>query len=172
MTPYPLGHRALAKCVTKILKKPYFCSAKTGPQEVVLFLTLEVILFLTLERPKSGTKTNSPAYIYTHIYIERERNREREREIERDRERQKDRERERERKKKKREKERGERKKSAPCRHTSKCHAGNVAAAGFGALGQQDAWFLSMLRYPSLWPRHGSQQVCWEEKRLRAEHVP
>ena len=35
-----------------------------GPQEVVLFLTLEVVLFLTLERLKSGTKTNSPAYIY------------------------------------------------------------------------------------------------------------
>ena len=28
---------------------------------MVLFLTLEVVLFLTLERPKSGTKTNSPA---------------------------------------------------------------------------------------------------------------
>ena len=49
-------------------QKPYFCSAKMVPQEVVLFLTLEVVLFLTLERPKSGTKTNSPAYIYIYIY--------------------------------------------------------------------------------------------------------
>ena len=45
------------KCVTKILKKTYFCSAKMVPQEVVLFLTLEVVLFLTLEGLKSGTET-------------------------------------------------------------------------------------------------------------------
>ena len=32
------------------------------PQEVVLFLTLEVVPKLTLERPKSGTKTNSPKF--------------------------------------------------------------------------------------------------------------
>ena len=38
---------------------------------MVLFLTLEVVPKLTLERLKSGTETNSPAYIY--IYIERER---------------------------------------------------------------------------------------------------
>ena len=50
-------------------QKPYFCSAKTGPQEVVLLLTLEVVLFLTLERPKRGTKTNSPAHIYIYIHI-------------------------------------------------------------------------------------------------------
>ena len=37
---------------------------KWSPQEVVLFLTLEVVLFLALERLKRGTKTNSPAYIY------------------------------------------------------------------------------------------------------------
>ena len=36
------------------------------PQEVALFLTLEVVLFLTLERLKRGTKTNSPAYIYIY----------------------------------------------------------------------------------------------------------
>ena len=41
---------------------------KRAPQEVVLFLTLEVVPKLTLERPKSGTKTNSPAYIYIYIY--------------------------------------------------------------------------------------------------------
>ena len=41
---------------------------KWAPQEVVLFLTLEVVLFLTLERPKSGTKTNSPAYIYIWLW--------------------------------------------------------------------------------------------------------
>ena len=39
------------------------------PQEVVLFLTLEVVPKLTLERPKSGTKTNSPAYTYIYIYM-------------------------------------------------------------------------------------------------------
>ena len=41
------------------------------PQEVALFLTLEVVLFLTLERLKRGTETNSPAciYIYRYIYI-------------------------------------------------------------------------------------------------------
>ena len=37
---------------------------KWAPQEVVLFITLEVVLKLTLERLKSGTKTNSPVYIY------------------------------------------------------------------------------------------------------------
>ena len=31
---------------------------------MVLFLTLEVVPKLTLERLKSGTETNSPAYIY------------------------------------------------------------------------------------------------------------
>ena len=39
------------------------------PQEVVLFLTLEVVPKLTLERPKSGTKTNSPAYIYIYLSL-------------------------------------------------------------------------------------------------------
>ena len=38
------------------------------PQKVVLFLTLEVVPKLTLERPKSGTKTNSPEYIYIYAY--------------------------------------------------------------------------------------------------------
>ena len=48
----------------KSSKKPIFVVRKWAPQEVVLFLTLEVVPKLTLERPKSGTKTNSPAYIY------------------------------------------------------------------------------------------------------------
>ena len=61
-------HQLTPKCVTKILKNPYFCSAKMVPEEVVLFLTLEVVLKLTLESQKSGTKTNSPAYIYIYIY--------------------------------------------------------------------------------------------------------
>ena len=34
---------------------------------MVLFLTLEVVPKLTLERLKSGTETNSPAFIYTLI---------------------------------------------------------------------------------------------------------
>ena len=38
---------------------------KWAPQEVVLFLTLEAVPKLTLERLKSGTETNSPAYMYT-----------------------------------------------------------------------------------------------------------
>ena len=42
-------------------KNPIFVVRKWAPQEVVLFLTLEVVPKLTLERPKSGTKTNSPA---------------------------------------------------------------------------------------------------------------
>ena len=47
---------------------PIFVVRKWAPQEVVLFLTLEVVPKLTLERPKSGTKTNSPAYIYIYIH--------------------------------------------------------------------------------------------------------
>ena len=39
------------------------------PQDVVLFLALEVVLFLALERLKRGTKTNSPVAIYIYIYI-------------------------------------------------------------------------------------------------------
>ena len=54
----------------KSSKNPIFVVRKWAPQEVVLFLTLEVVLFLTLERPKSGTKTNSPAYIYIYIWVE------------------------------------------------------------------------------------------------------
>ena len=49
-------------------KNPIFVVRKWAPQEVVLFLTLEVVPKLTLERPKSGTKTNSPAYIYIYGY--------------------------------------------------------------------------------------------------------
>ena len=48
-------------------KTLFFVVRKWAPQEVVLFLTLEGVPKLTLERPKRGTKTNSPAYI--HIYI-------------------------------------------------------------------------------------------------------
>ena len=48
----------------KSSKNPIFVVRKWAPQEVVLFLTLEVVPKLTLERPKSGTKTNSPIYIY------------------------------------------------------------------------------------------------------------
>ena len=53
----------------KSSKNPIFVVRKWAPQEVVLFLTLEVVPKLTLERLKSGTKTNSPAYIYMCIYI-------------------------------------------------------------------------------------------------------
>ena len=52
----------------KSSKTPIFVMRKWAPQEVVLFLTLEVVLFLALERLKSGTKTNSPAYIYICVY--------------------------------------------------------------------------------------------------------
>ena len=48
----------------KSSKTHIFVVRKWSPQELVLFLTLEVVLFLTLERLKRGTKTNSPAYIY------------------------------------------------------------------------------------------------------------
>ena len=47
-------------------KNPIFVVRKWDPQEVVLFLTLEVVPKLTLERLKSGTETNSPAYIYIY----------------------------------------------------------------------------------------------------------
>ena len=57
-------------------KNPIFVVRKWAPQEVVPKLTLEVVPKLTLEvvpkltleRPKRGTKTNSPAYIYIYIY--------------------------------------------------------------------------------------------------------
>ena len=50
----------------KSSKNPIFVVRKWAPQKVVLFLTLEVVPKLTLERPKSGTKTNSPAHIYIY----------------------------------------------------------------------------------------------------------
>ena len=50
----------------KSSKNPIFIVRKWDPQEVVLFLTLEVVPGLTLERLKSGTETNSPAYIYIY----------------------------------------------------------------------------------------------------------
>ena len=54
----------------KSSKNPIFVVREWDPQEVVLFLTLEVVPKLTLERLKSGTETNSPAYIYIiYIYI-------------------------------------------------------------------------------------------------------
>ena len=53
----------------KSSKTPIFVVRKWSPQEVVLFLTLEVVLFLALERLKRGTKTNSPAYIYIYISL-------------------------------------------------------------------------------------------------------
>ena len=53
----------------KSSKNPIFVVRKWAPQEVVLFLTLEVVPKLTLERPKRGTKTNSPAYIYRYICV-------------------------------------------------------------------------------------------------------
>ena len=53
----------------KSSKNPIFVVRKWAPQEVVLFLTLEVVPKLTLERPKSGTKTNSPAYIYIYLSL-------------------------------------------------------------------------------------------------------
>ena len=55
----------------KSSKNPIFVVRKWAPQEVVLFLTLEVVPKLTLERPESGTKTNSPAYIYIYMYADR-----------------------------------------------------------------------------------------------------
>ena len=50
----------------KSSKNPIFVVRKWSPQDVVLFLALEVVLFLALERLKRGTKTNSPAYIYIY----------------------------------------------------------------------------------------------------------
>ena len=55
----------------KSSKTPFFVVRKWSPQEVVLFLTLEVVLFLALEGLKRGTKTNSPAYIYIYACCRR-----------------------------------------------------------------------------------------------------
>ena len=54
----------------KILKKPYFYSAKMAPQKVDKLITLKVAKLITLWRPKGGQTNNSPAYIYIygHIY--------------------------------------------------------------------------------------------------------
>ena len=57
-------HQNLAQ---KSSKNPIFVVRKWAPQKVVLFLTLEVVPKLTLERLKSGTETNSPAYIYIYM---------------------------------------------------------------------------------------------------------
>ena len=48
----------------KILKKPYFYSAKMAPQKVDKLITLKVDKLITLWRPKGGQTNNSPAYIY------------------------------------------------------------------------------------------------------------
>ena len=53
----------------KSSKNPIIVVRKWAPQELVLFLTLEVVPKLTLERPKRGTKTNSPAYIYIYCGV-------------------------------------------------------------------------------------------------------
>ena len=53
----------------KILKKPYFYSAKMAPQKVDKLITLKVAKLITLWRPKGGQTNNSPAYIYIYIYI-------------------------------------------------------------------------------------------------------
>ena len=44
-------------------QNPYFCSVRMVPQEVVLFLTLEVVLLLTLERLKRGKSKLGPSFL-------------------------------------------------------------------------------------------------------------
>ena len=53
----------------KSSKNPIFVVRKWAPQEVVLFLTLEVVPKLTLERPKRGTKTNSPVQVLFSLFF-------------------------------------------------------------------------------------------------------
>ena len=53
----------------KILKNPYFYSAKMAPQKVDNLLTFKGANPLTLWRPKCGQPSASPAYITTHAYI-------------------------------------------------------------------------------------------------------
>ena len=57
------------KIIPKILKKPYFYSAKMAPQKVDKVITLKVAKLITLWRPKGGQTNNSPAYIYMLWYI-------------------------------------------------------------------------------------------------------
>ena len=54
----------------KILKNPYFYSAKMAPQKVDNPVTFKGANPLTLWRPKRGQPNNSPAHIYIYIYIE------------------------------------------------------------------------------------------------------
>ena len=50
----------------KILKKPYFYSAKMAPKKVDKLITFKVAKLITLWRPKGGQTNNSPAYIYIY----------------------------------------------------------------------------------------------------------
>ena len=52
----------------KILKKPYFYSAKMAPKKVDNLITFKGANLITLWRPKGGQANNSPAYIYIYIY--------------------------------------------------------------------------------------------------------
>ena len=51
----------------KILKNPYFYSAKMAPQKVDNLLTFKGANPLTLWRPKCGQPSASPAYIYIYM---------------------------------------------------------------------------------------------------------
>ena len=52
----------------KILKNPYFYSAKMAPKKVDNLLTFKGANPLTLWRPKRGQPSASPAYIYIYTY--------------------------------------------------------------------------------------------------------
>ena len=52
----------------KILKNPYFYSAKMAPKKVDNLLTFKGANPLTLWRPKCGQPSASPAYIYIYLY--------------------------------------------------------------------------------------------------------
>ena len=54
---------------TKILKNPYFYSAKMAPKKVDNLLTFKGANPLTLWRPKCGQPSASPAYIYIYICL-------------------------------------------------------------------------------------------------------
>ena len=53
----------------KILKNPYFYSAKMAPKKVDNLLTFKVANLLTLWRPKRGQPSASPAYIYIAVEL-------------------------------------------------------------------------------------------------------
>ena len=54
----------------KILKNPYFYSAKMAPKKVDNLLPFKVANLMPLWRPKCGQPSASPAYIYIYMALD------------------------------------------------------------------------------------------------------